>query len=95
MIQTIHNWFYVAGKAIGADKFFRLIGPYGTLALTILIGLIYVICAFTLLLKFSSNVEINYGVRAVLNLPLYSIAIFIGYLYVTGMMGVIARLGGL
>ena len=95
MINAILSWLYSAGKTIGADNFFRAIGPYGTLALAIVIGLIYVIGFFFIFIKTADDIRLPGLVRSLLNLIEIAIGVFIGYLFVTGNMGIIYRLGGL
>lgn len=95
MTQAIFSWLYGVGKTIGADLFYKAIGPYGTLALALVIGLLFVFGWAFIYNKTLTNYDIHVGLKIPLAIIEFAIFSFLMYLFVVGNIGLITRLGGL
>lgn len=93
MIQVIKDYFYMLGNVLGIDTFLKKIGPWGTLGLSITIGVLY-LAAVYLILKTFLKIE-NTAEKIILTVIAIAVLGFIGYIYVDGCIGIITRLGGL
>lgn len=92
-MQTIKDFLYQTGKNLGIDTFLKSIGPWGTLILSIIIGIVALILVFTLL-KQCAYIETTW-LKLTLMLVLLGVSAFAFYVYVDGTISIIDKLGGL